>query len=411
MNARKCSRQGLADLRLLALGELRVTLVMLVLAVTWDVHIVDACGNGTCKLRDFCLQDEDCAQGLYCSQCPLAGDVLRRCLRDHATPVAQLDDSRPFNKYAWLTTHNSFSWFGAPLLTGVRLTLFNQENSIADQLKAGVRGLMLDTYDFLDDIWLCHSSGGACNNATAFEPLQNTLQVVHSFLQENPTEVITLILEDYVTAPNGLSKAFDAAGLLKYFFPAQSMPQNGEDWPTLRQMVANNWRLLVFTSKSAKESIEGIPYEWKYLVESQYGDGGQVEGECPSRSESAPLSDQSKSLVLLNYFSSIPILDKACVENADKEIKMLATCRAAAGNRWGNYLAVDFYKRSQGGGAFQAVDYLNGLLHCGCGNLSLCSAGSTIPAGLCDTAGGAATKPATTLLLAVVMLAAGALLD
>lgn len=74
------------------------------------------------------------------------------------------------------------------------------------------------------------------------------------------------------------------------------------------------------------------------------GDGGQVEGECPSRSESAPLSDQSKSLVLLNYFSSIPILDKACVENADKEIKMLATCRAAAGNRWGNYLAVDFYK-------------------------------------------------------------------
>jgi hypothetical protein len=27
---------------------------------------------------------------------------------------------------------------------------------------------MLDTYDFKDDVWLCHSSGGKCNDFTAF---------------------------------------------------------------------------------------------------------------------------------------------------------------------------------------------------------------------------------------------------
>lgn len=32
----------------------------------------------------------------------------------------------------------------------------------------GVRGLMLDMYDFRNDVWLCHSYGGICQNFTAF---------------------------------------------------------------------------------------------------------------------------------------------------------------------------------------------------------------------------------------------------
>jgi hypothetical protein len=32
----------------------------------------------------------------------------------------------------------------------------------------GVRGLMLDMYDFGNDIWLCHSFRGQCFNFTAF---------------------------------------------------------------------------------------------------------------------------------------------------------------------------------------------------------------------------------------------------
>lgn len=35
-------------------------------------------------------------------------------------------------------------------------------------LQNGVRGLMLDMYDFNNDIWLCHSFGGTCYNYTAF---------------------------------------------------------------------------------------------------------------------------------------------------------------------------------------------------------------------------------------------------
>jgi hypothetical protein len=66
-------------------------------------------------------------------------------------------------------THNAFSNANAPLLPGVeRITFYNQEDTITNQLQNGVRGLMLDMYDFNNDIWLCHSLRGQCFNFTAF---------------------------------------------------------------------------------------------------------------------------------------------------------------------------------------------------------------------------------------------------
>lgn len=62
---------------------------------------------------------------------------------------------------------------------------------------------------------------------------------------------------------------FDAAGLRKYWFPITRMPKNGQDWPTVDDMVQKNQRLVVFTSKASKESSEGIAYEWRYVVENQ----------------------------------------------------------------------------------------------------------------------------------------------
>ena len=78
-----------------------------------------------------------------------------------------------------------------------------------------------------------------------------------------------MILEDYVQAPNGLTKVFTDAGLMKYWFPLKNMPKNGQDWPLISDMVANNQRLLVFTSIRSKEESEGIAYQWNYMVENQ----------------------------------------------------------------------------------------------------------------------------------------------
>ena len=101
------------------------------------------------------------------------------------------------------------------------------------------------------------------------QPAVNVLKEIQIFLGANPSEIITIFIEDYVTSPKGLTKVFDAAGLRKYWFPVSAMPKNGGNWPTLDNMIQKNQRLVVFTSKSAKEASEGIAYEWRYVVENQ----------------------------------------------------------------------------------------------------------------------------------------------
>lgn len=101
------------------------------------------------------------------------------------------------------------------------------------------------------------------------QPAVNTLREVEAFLTENPSEIVTIIIEDYVHTPKGLTKVFTEAGLDKYFFPVSRMPRKGEDWPTVTSMAQENHRLLVFTSDSSKEAAEGIAYQWRYMVENE----------------------------------------------------------------------------------------------------------------------------------------------
>lgn len=186
---------------------------------------------------------------------------------------------------------------------------------------------------------------------------------------------MTIIIEDYVTSPKGLTKVFDAAGLRKFWFPVSRMPKNGGDWPTVADMIQKNQRLLVFTSKQRKEADEGIAYQWRYMVENQCephflfssnflttesalflqiwcnwniyttdGNGGMKAGSCPNRGESSPMNTTTRSLVLVNYFRDTPTLPQSCKDNSDSLLNMVNTCYNLAAKRWPNFIAVDFYK-------------------------------------------------------------------
>ncbi|KAL4560324.1 hypothetical protein LXL04_032474 [Taraxacum kok-saghyz] len=63
------------------------------------------------------------------------------------------------------------------------------------------------------------------------QPAINVLKEIRDFLKNNPTEIITIITEDYVTSQNGLTNVFNNVGLRKFRFPVNRMPSNGAEWP------------------------------------------------------------------------------------------------------------------------------------------------------------------------------------
>ncbi|KAK7400782.1 hypothetical protein VNO78_12089 [Psophocarpus tetragonolobus] len=305
-------------------------------------------------VADTCSRDiNDCDLGLQCLEC----NSKNRCTRIKTiSPILRVKDL-PFNQYSWLTTHNSFAWkeanssIGSPILA-----IMNQEDSITDQLRNGVRGLMLDMDDYKGGIWLCQ---GLCSKYTAFQPAVYALLEIRAFLITHPTQIITIFIEDHVTSRNGVNKVFNAAGLRKFWFPVSKMPKNGGDWPTVKEMIRRNHRLIVFTTNTTKEAHERIAYVWNYVLENQNGHGGMRRGSCSNRVESFPMNTTTKSLVLMNYYRNVQNAKEVCRDNSSPLISMMNMCFIAAGNRWPNYVAVDFYKRSDGGGPPDALDMAN----------------------------------------------------
>ncbi|CAJ2635386.1 unnamed protein product [Trifolium pratense] len=351
-----------------------------------------ACSNGNCQVLEACSAATDCGSGLFCGNCPASGLNQPICTRGQPILPTSTVSGLPFNKYSWIVTHNAFSIVDSPPLPGVqRLTFYNQEDSVTNQLRNGVRGLMLDMYDFENDIWLCHSFQGKCFNFTAFQLAINTLKEVEAFLTQNPTEIVTIIIEDYVHTPKGLTNLFTRAGLDKYWFPVSKMPKKGDDWPTVTEMVQANHRLIVFTSDASKEAAEGIAYQWKHMVENESGDPGVQKGSCPHRKESKALNSKSSSLFLMNYFPTYPVQADSCKEHSAPLAEMVNTCYKAAGNVVPNFIAVNFYMRSDGGGVFDIVDKMNGHSVCGCSTIAACQAGASF--GSCKNISVPSTSP------------------
>jgi hypothetical protein len=308
---------------------------------------------------------------------------------------AELCD-RPLDEIVLPATHNSMSaplagWFSA-----------EQDRSIGGQLEDGVRGLLFDTHyadrlengrvrtffesrkdlDLIKDqdgvsdadfeaalrirdrlgfrgkgkrgMYLCHT---LCELGAT--PLSTGLEDIHDFLVTHPSEVVVVVNQDYVT-PADFVKAVGDAGLARYAF---TPPADG-DWPTLREMIEADQRLVLLAENHAGAAPWYQPAYERLTEETPYSFPRPslltAESHLPASCE-PNRGPKTAPLFLINHWvSTDPAPKPSDADKVNAYAPLLARARECDRIRHHlpNLLAVNFYKR---GDVFRVVDTLNGI--------------------------------------------------
>jgi hypothetical protein len=298
---------------------------------------------------------------------------------------------RSLPEIALPATHNAMSvplpgWYAA-----------EQDTPIANQLNDGIRGLLIDTHyaDKLANgrlrteidpealkvdgvspeaaaaakrtrdrlgfsgsgergIYLCHTFcelGGT--------PLAEVLREIHAFVVANPSEVLVVINQDYVT-PADFVKAVRDADLEPFAYRGSVTSK----WPTLRQMIDSGQRLVFMAENKAGSApwyrkvydaaVQETPFTFKSV--KLLTDKDELAAGCrPNRGPA------SAPLFLINHWIStdpIPLPSHAETVNADGPLlRRVRDCERIR-HHMANLVAVNFYRR---GDLFKVVDTLNGI--------------------------------------------------
>lgn len=291
---------------------------------------------------------------------------IRRC-----NGYAALCD-RPYDQVVQPATHNSMSSADTVVVWP------EHDGDIRAQLEAGIRALLIDTkywervddpdelstldqvlptdvarllfsvlgdrLDARDGTYLCHSR---C--AYGSVPLRQALGTVRDFLHANPDEVVTLIIQNGISAAD-TEAAFLDAGLADYLYDGD--PRGG--WPTLGELVDRGQRLVVIAER------DGPPPDWYHdgralLTDTSFAVRSPAEFTCDPRR-----GDPDAPLFLLNHWISRQVPDRAdaaLVNQRSYIVERARTCAAVAG-RLPTFIAVDFYSL---GDVVGAVANLNGV--------------------------------------------------
>ncbi len=194
------------------------------------------------------------------------------------------------DRVAFASTHNAMS-----AATNRDWLFPEHEAGFTDQLRGGVRGLLIDAHygvetedgtiktdlsdlsgperkaysdeigpraldaalrirDRLVDsevvgeraVYLCHRF---CELGAI--PIETAFREYRDFLAANPDEILVIVIEDYV-APEDIAEAAEASGLIDYIYKGPL----GPPWPTLGEMAESNGRVLMMAEKDAR----GVPW-------------------------------------------------------------------------------------------------------------------------------------------------------
>lgn len=251
--------------------------------------------------------------------------------------------SKRYDEVAYLTTHNAYN-------AGENNFLMpNQNYGITKQLNDGVRGLMLDVHNLLGTPVVYH---GVPVMGTA--TFSSVLDEIKTFLDNNPDEVVTVILESYVSSAT-IESSLSTAGLLPQAFAKDSTMA----WPTLQEMINTGKRLVLFSDvDDGTAAQDWYMYVWDHAVETQFSVSDTASFDC-----SFNRGDPANDLFIFNHFISDALTGtgsetQAAVANSNPfMLNRIQHCMQATG-KFPNFVTVDFYDK---GDALAVVNTLNGV--------------------------------------------------
>lgn len=178
----------------------------------------------------------------------------------------------PANQIVYATVHNANS----ALVSG-SVVVKNHVRSMRQALEAGYRGLNLDIGKCFGRVRLVH---GTCLIAST--DLIKMLTKVVEFLTDNPHEVIVIPAE-LANPLLGIADRVSLAEIQAAFAAVPGWteqlynhPGPGAPWPTLRELIAADTRILFFHYNALVSCVKGVDcpdgfHPWfAYAVETQY---------------------------------------------------------------------------------------------------------------------------------------------
>jgi hypothetical protein len=309
------------------------------------------------------------AAGIWWLGSPAAMPTLAGTFKDQCNGSADLCD-RPLDQVVFAGAHNAMSTADFP-----GWMFPNQEVGMASQLRHGIRALLFDVHNgipvagrvktVLEDEpgsrakfeealgpegvaaamrirdrlvgppegakgpYVCH---GFCELGA--RPLAEVLRDIRDFLVENPGEVLILVIEDYVP-PFDVARAFAESGLLELVYKGKV----GPPWPTLRQMIQANERVVV-TAENETGDVAWYHKAYDSTQETPYHFEAPDQLSCK-----ANRGGDGKSLFLMNHWidtTPAPRPSNAAIINQrDYIVARARQCEAERGKR-PTILAVDF---------------------------------------------------------------------
>ncbi|MGB1587374.1 MAG: hypothetical protein ACPHJD_01005 [Poseidonia sp.] len=263
---------------------------------------------------------------------------------------------RSYDNVTFPETHNAF----ATHEDGIFYPASNHRTGLDAQWEAGIRAFMLDTH-YLDSsnpsssgVRFCHGNGGGAISPCVYGSVNAVtwLSELNQHMAEAPSDVVTLLIENYVEADD-LVAVLEEAGLMEMAY----VHTLNEPWPTLRELVEQNQRMVLFWEQAGDT---GHPYFHDFLTFSwttDYAEESKEEMDCaPHR------GDATQVVFHMNNWLSGP-LGLSSPNNAEETndpaflIERATECFDMHGKR-PTFIAVDWWEDGDVVAAALAVNQL-----------------------------------------------------